>query len=67
MTTATEPKIEIVPAGERLAEDKRGKGTFTSHFDVVCPNCGPIASNVMYPTAARERAEHLCRPSRRRG
>lgn len=69
MTTATAtPTIEIVPAGEALAEERRGKGTWTAHYDVVCSRCGPVKSNVMYPTACSAKNDHLCRPrSGRRG
>lgn len=59
----TAPAIEIVPAGQIQAEDVK-KATHTATYDVICPRCGPVASRVMYPTAARERADHLCDPAK---
>jgi hypothetical protein len=69
MTTATETApgvVEIVPTGQVMVEGSgRSKGTHTAHYDVICSRCGPVASNLMYPSACKERGDHLCVPKRR--
>lgn len=64
MATATDQApvvIEIVPSGQR-----QGHKGLTSHYDTICSRCGIISTGDMYPTAAKERADHLCIPRRAR-
>jgi hypothetical protein len=64
----TTPIIEVVPSGATLVNEpgRRNATGFTAHYDVVCSVCGPVASGKMYPSACREKADHLCNPRRKR-